>query len=140
MTDIMILNFTDSDIHTGGDRDAVTYIPNPTPYKVSPSDIDNGTSRSESGYMTRIRVRQNVYSISCTWVRLSDSQKARLERAISPQEFNITFRETTENSEGVLTKYLSKLVYADANKEFEMVGTDSNGNSYWSFSSTFIEL
>ena len=131
------LIFPDSGVRTGMPSDGANYIPNPSGYSVQMSDMDLDDDRSSSGFLNRNRIRQNVYSVTCSWDRLSDVQLQRLLSACQAESFSLTFRNplsaTTE-------RYLTKSeMYADANKEATLIATEDDSHDWWSFSTTFVE-
>lgn len=137
MANINTLTFQNGQ-KTGKSSSAV-YIPNPSSYDVQMSDMDLNSKRSYSGYLNRNRVRQNVYSVSCTWDWLNEKQLYALLSACQASSFTLTFRDPLNliSSNG---GYTTKTVYADANKNVKLVSTKDDTEDYWQISLKFIEL
>lgn len=131
------LIFPDSGLRVGGTPQVSNWIPGCSGYSVQMSDMDLDDDRSSSGFLNRNRIRQNVYSVTCSWDRLSDVQLQMLLAACQAESFSLTFRNplsaTTE-------RYLTKSeMYADANKEATLIATEDDSHDWWSFSITFVE-
>lgn len=136
------IHFLDKGIYTGGDRTRKNYIPNPSSYSVTESDIDLNSKRSTSGYLNRNRVRKDVYSVECVWDKLSRNQVNLLRYASSPKDYRFKFRWDllNENTGAVIDKYTTcEHMYTDANRTFEQTSTESDGVDYWTATLTFIE-
>lgn len=128
------LSFPDSGVETGVRGE--NYIPNPSTYSVQMSDVDLDDKRSTSAYLNRNRIRQNVYTINCSWARLDDVQLERLLSACQAAKFSLKFRDPLN----IVDRYTTKNeMYADANKEATLVATDDDDKDYWSISISFIE-
>lgn len=131
------LIFPDSNVRTGMPVDGVNYIPNPSSYSVLMSDVDLDDKRSTSAFLTRNRIRQNVYSVTCSWDRLNNTQLHRLLSACQAEQFSLTFRDPLNVTNMYTTK---SAMYADANKEAELIVCEDDTTDYWSFSITFVEF
>lgn len=128
------LSFPDSGVETG--VRGANYIPNPSTYSVVMADVDLDDKRSTSAYLNRNRVRQNVYTVNCSWDRLDDVQVARLLGACQAAKFSLKFRDPLNTSSRYTTK---NEMYADANKEATLVSTEDDDKDFWSISLSFIE-
>lgn len=63
-----------------------------TKYSVSQNDLDSENSgRSESGYMTRSRIRKGLFKIEFEATALTNSEMHSLLQAISPTSFTVKF-------------------------------------------------
>lgn len=134
MLGVPFLQFPDTGVKTG--VRGVDYIPNPSSYSVTMSDVDLDDKRSTSAKLNRNRVRQNVYSVSCSWDRLNETQLNSLLLACQAEKFKLTFRDPLNLSSRYTTK---NEMYADANKTAELTFCEDDEHDYWSISLTFIE-
>jgi hypothetical protein len=94
-----------------------TPLPDPYEYSVSLQDIDSeNTRRTESGILTRDRVRAGVYKIQATW-KVTKAQLKTITDAIAPASFSVTFFDPTTTTSPTKTMYCGdregKLVYKD---------------------------
>lgn len=108
--------------------------PAPVSYSVTSSDLDSSESgRSESGYMSRERIRGSVRKINASW-RITTGELLSLTAAISGVSFNVTFFYPT-------TGYYAENVEMYAgDRSLELVtDIDGESNAYWNFSVNFIE-
>lgn len=108
--------------------------PAPVSYSVTSSDLDSSESgRSESGYMSRERIRGSVKKINATW-RLTTDELFALTSAISGVSFFVTFFYPT-------TAYYAQNVemYAGDRTLNLVTNVDGEGGAYWDFSVNFIE-
>lgn len=129
------LTFPDTGIRTGIKSDA-HYIPNPSTYSVLMADIDLDDKRSTGAVLNRNRIRQNVYTVNCSWERLRESQLYDLLQACQAAEFQLTFRDPLN----ITSRYTTKeRMYADANKEATLVTCEDDTEDYWSISLSFVE-
>lgn len=138
MSQVSVLNFLDSNTRTGIKSDTY-YIPNPSEYKVLMADLDLDDKRSTSGYLNRHRIRRNVYSVICTWERLTADQLYWLLNACQAAKFRLRFIDPYNLDSGLTTK---DEMYADANKEAELITYDADDSSetFWKISLTFVEF
>lgn len=135
MLSVPFLTFPDTNTRTGIKSDA-HYIPNPSTYSVLMADVDLDDKRSTSAYLNRNRVRQNVYTVNCSWDRLSEQQLYDLLQACQADKFQLTFRDPLN----ITTKYTTKQeMYADANKEATLVACEDDDEDFWSISLSFTE-
>lgn len=105
-------------------------IPGVTSYKVELSDLDSeNTTRSESGYMTRDVIRQNIAKISLA-CRLNDTQVNTVTSLLYPKSFSATFRAPTD------TGYKTATMYA-GNRTLSLVADSSP--PLWDLSVNLIE-
>lgn len=134
MLGVPFLEFPDTGVKTG--VPGSDYIPNPSSYKVMMSDVDLDDKRSTTAKLNRNRVRQNVYSVTCGWDRLNETQMNRLLEACQEEMFSLKFRDPLN----IKTRYTTKQeMYADANKEAELTSVEDDTRDYWSITLTFIE-
>ena len=135
MLSVPFLTFPDTNTRTGIKSDA-HYIPNPSTYSVLMADVDLDDKRSTSAYLNRNRVRQNVYTVNCSWDRLSEQQLYDLLQACQADKFQLTFRDPLN----ITTKYTTKQeMYADANNEATLVACEDDDEDFWSISLSFTE-
>lgn len=135
MLSVPFLTFPDTNTRTGIKSDA-HYIPNPSTYSVLMADVDLDDKRSTSAYLNRNRVRQNVYTVNCSWDRLSEQQLYDLLQACQADKFQLTFRDPLN----VTTRFTTKQeMYADANKEATLIATEDDEQDFWSISLSFTE-
>jgi hypothetical protein len=128
------LTFPDTGIQTG--VRGSNYIPNPSTYSVLMADMDLDDKRSMSAYLNRNRVRQNIYTVNCSWDRLDETQLYRLLSACQAAKFQLTFRDPLN----IESRYTTKSeMYCDANKEATLVSTEDDEKDFWSISLSFIE-
>lgn len=132
---IPFLTFPDTNIRTGMKVDGVNYIPNPSSYNVSMSDLDTNSNRSSNGTLMRSRIRSNVYQIECSWDRLSNTQLSRLLGAVQAEKFQVSFRDPLNT----LSLYTTAYFYADANKQAQLIVCEDDSTDFWSISLTFIQ-
>jgi hypothetical protein len=112
-------------------------MPNPTSYSGDLSDLDSdNTGRaSETGYMTRDRVRAGIYKLKLTW-RVPRSQLKTIADAISPESFSVSFFDPTTAGNTTATMYAGSpswnlLSYLDES---------TPGESWWELSVNLIEF
>lgn len=142
MSKLQYINFLDKGIYTGGSLNRQNYIPNPTGYTVNEADIDLNSKRSTDGYLNRNRVRKDVYSVACTWERLSRQQVNLLRWASSPKDYRLRFKwDVLDETTGAVTSIYTTCdhMYTDANRSFEQISTESDKVDYWSATLTFIQ-
>lgn len=108
--------------------------PPPVSYSVTSSDLDSTESgRSESGYMSRERIRGGVKKINTSW-RVSTDELLALTSAISAPSFSVTFFFPT-------TGYYAENVtmYAGDRTLNLITNIDGASAAQWEFSVNFIE-
>lgn len=108
--------------------------PAPVSYSVTSSDLDSSESgRSESGYMSRERIRGSVKKINATW-RLTTDELLALTTVISGVSFAVTFFYPTTGY------YAENVVMYAGDRTLNLVtNVDGESSSYWDFSVNFIE-
>lgn len=92
-----------------------TDLPEPAEYSVALQDIDSeNTKRSETGLLTRDRVRAGVYKLQVSW-RVTKTQLKVITDALSPAKFSTTFFDPTTSTSPTKDMYCGdrtgKLVY-----------------------------
>lgn len=108
--------------------------PAPVSYSVTSSDLDSSESgRSESGYMSRERIRGSVRKINASW-RITTDELLALTSAIYPASFSVTFFYPT-------TAYYAENVemYAGDRTLDLVTNIDGESEAYWDFSVNFVE-
>lgn len=74
-------------------------LPNPVDYKVNLQDLDGeSTLRSETGHMTRDRVRAGIYKIDVTW-RVKKPVLQLITDQLKPAKIDVTFFDPTDSDE-----------------------------------------
>ena len=97
----------------------------PSTYSVTISDLDSdGSGRSETGVMTRKRIRAGLYKISVGWTNIDDTLRSAILSAISGSFFSVTF---DDGSEVTQQMYVS-------DRSNELKYTDASGTRYWDVS------
>jgi hypothetical protein len=112
-----------------------TPLPNPAKYSVDLQDLDSdNTARSETGVLTRDRVRAGVYSVKCTF-KVSKTQLKTITDAIAPASFSMTFFDPTTGTNPTITAYAG-------NRSCDLVGykTGAESASRWELSVDFIQF
>lgn len=73
-------------------------LPQPATYKVTLQDLDSeNTTRSETGLLTRDRIRAGVYELEISW-RVNREELQLITDALSPAKFSVTFFDPTSSS------------------------------------------
>jgi hypothetical protein len=112
----------------------VTALPNPAEYEVTYADLDSeNTTRSETGVLTRDRIRADVPTISNVW-RVSKTDLKIITDAIAAASFSCTFFDPTSSSNPTATFYAGNR----KGKLLKLVEGDE-ANSRWELSCDFIE-
>jgi hypothetical protein len=109
-------------------------MPNPTEYEVTLQDLDSeNTTRSESGVLTRTRIRAGVYAIKLTW-RVSKTELKTITDAIAAASFTLVFFDPTTAAYPSITAYVG-------NRSAKMLAyeTGSESTSWWELSCDFIQ-
>ena len=97
----------------------------PTTYSVTLSDLDSdGSGRSETGVMTRKRIRAGLYKISVGWTNIDDTLRNAILNAIAAAFFSVTFNDGREKTE--------QMYVSDRTQELKY--TDASGARYWDVS------
>jgi hypothetical protein len=110
-------------------------LPQPHEYKVSVNDLDSdSTERSESGILTRNRVRAGVYRLDVSWHGLTKAELKSITDEIDGASFSLTFFDPTQSSDSTKTMYAG-----DKSGQLSLYKTDG-GSSYWDFTCAFIEF
>lgn len=109
-------------------------LPNPTEYEVTLQDLDSdNTTRSETGVMTRDRVRAGVYAIKATF-SVSKTELKTITDAISPVSFSVTFFDPTTSSSPTKTMYVG-----NRNCKLLAYKTGSESGSLWQLSFDLVQ-
>lgn len=104
---------------------AYTPTEEPTTYSVTVSDLDSdGSGRSETGVMTRKRIRAGLYKISVGWTNIDDTLRSGILNAISGSFFSVTFNDGSDVTE--------QMYVSDRSNELKY--TDSSGTRFWDVS------
>ena len=110
-----------------------TPLPDPAEYSVTLQDIDSeNTRRTETGVLTRDRVRAGVYKIQVKW-KVSKAQLKTITDALTPAKFSVTFFDPTTSTNPTRSMYCGD---RDANLVLNKV---SPGDSRWELSTSLIE-
>lgn len=136
MNKITLLEFPESGIKTGGDKNRDKYIPNPSTYGVGWDDTDLNSKRSLSAVLIRNRVRSGAGHLWVSWDRLSDDQINWLKEASDGVAFRMIYRDPASK-----TRYTDKpKMYRQASIRSDLLFVESNGTAQWSFTLEFIEI
>ena len=104
-------------------------LPSPIEYQVTLADIDSDNSgRSDSGYMSRDRVRSNICSISISWAYLTIDELNTIITQISKESFTVKY---------FYGDYRTATMYS-GDKDIEMKYID-NQEQRWNLSASLIE-
>lgn len=110
----------------------------PSTYKVQTSDIDLNSNRSNTGYMTRNRVRGGAtaaYTVTVTWDRLTWEELVVLIAAGENASFQLTCLDPKAKG-----GHKTGTFYRDANMTYEMTKIYEEDEAYWTTSMAFVEL
>lgn len=111
-------------IYIGGRK-----MPSPVSYKVTLSDLDApNAGRSESGIMTRDRVRADVGKIELSWKNLTTSELQTIIQAVSQEQFEVRYFFGTERT--------ATMYAGDRSIELKFLDMEE---SYWDMSVNLIE-
>lgn len=120
-----------------------TRLPTPFEYTYTEADFDSPDStRSETGYLVRKRIRRGVRTIKCKWKAISTEELNVILTAIEPAIINIYYFDPktnglTYNSETKMNFFSG---YAQATRTATIVLPRVNSNqTLWSLECTFIE-
>ncbi len=110
-------------------------LPSPVEYSVSLQDIDSeNTRRTETGELTRDRVRAGVYKIQATW-KVTKTQLETITDAISSAKFSVTFFDPTTSTSPTKDMYSG-----DRTGNLILLKDPNNpGESLWELSAALIE-
>jgi hypothetical protein len=111
-----------------------TSLPNPAKYKVTLQDLDSdNTTRSETGVMTRDRVRAGVYTIECSF-KVNKTQLKTITDAIAAVSLSVAFFDPTTSSTPTKTMYVG-------NRSCDLLGykTGAESSSLWELSFSLIQ-
>jgi hypothetical protein len=112
-----------------------TNLPAPSDYQVSIQDVDSAeTKRTETGILSRDRVRAGVYKIQVTW-RVKKPQLRIITDALKPAEFSVTFFDPTTGSSPTKTMYCGDRV----GKLLSWNDTGAPNESLWELTTSLIE-
>jgi hypothetical protein len=108
-----------------------TPLPDPAEYSVTLQDIDSeNTRRTESGILTRDRVRAGVYKIQATW-KVNKTDLKTITDAVKPAQFAVTFFDPTTSTNPTRPMYvgdrMARLIHLES------------GQSLWELSLSLIE-
>ena len=82
-------------------------MPAPVSYKVTLQDLDSdNTTRSETGFLTRDRVRPGVYKIELSW-KVSMQELGLIVNALSPPQITVVFLDPTQVAQTTALMYAS---------------------------------
>jgi hypothetical protein len=108
-------------------------MPVPSSFTVLRSDLDSEkTSRSETGYLKRDRVRANVYKLQFEWI-VQEADLQTLQSYLSLEKFTATFYDSTTG------KYQSKTMYAGDRTCSLLRPSNTQSKTWWQFSCDLIE-
>ena len=111
-----------------------TDLPEPSEYSVSLQDIDSeNTKRTETGVLSRDRVRAGVYKIQVTW-KVTKTQLKTITDALAPAQFSVTFFDPTTSSNPTKNMYSG-----DKSGKLVLYKTDSPNESQWELTTSLIE-
>jgi hypothetical protein len=103
-----------------------------TAYKIETSDFDSAnTTRSESGYLKRERIRADAHKINLS-IRFAENSIPDFYALISPPSFSVTYYDTTSGTTKTGTFYAG-------NKSADLI-TNANGEKECDYSVNFIEF
>lgn len=114
-----------------------TVVP-PSTFKVGTHDVDLDSSRSQSGYATRNRVRGGASAareVNVSWDRISWQQLVVLIAAGNDAKFTLSFIDPASVG-GMYTGSF----YRDADMTYEMKNIVSESEAYWTTNMTFVEF
>jgi hypothetical protein len=108
-----------------------TPLPDPAEYSVTLQDIDSeNTRRTESGILTRDRVRAGVYKIQATW-KVNKTDLKTITDAVKPAQFAVTFFDPTTSSNPTKDMYVG-------DRTANLIHLES-GQSLWELTLSLIE-
>lgn len=108
-----------------------TPLPDPAEYSVTLQDIDSeNTRRTESGILTRDRVRAGVYKIQATW-KVNKTDLKTITDAVKPAQFAVTFFDPTTSSNPTKDMYVG-------DRTARLIHLES-GQSFWELTLSLIE-
>lgn len=105
-------------------------MPTPHTYKVQYADLDSeDTGRTETGMLSRTRVREGIAKIELKWDNISEEDCIKILTAVSPDSFNVTY---------FFGSYKNAEMYA-GDKSIDLLYIDSSGVSHWAVAFNMIE-
>ena len=108
-----------------------TPLPDPVEYSVTLQDIDSeNTRRTESGILTRDRVRAGVYKIQVAW-KVNKADLKKITDAVAPAKFSVTFFDPTTSSNPTKDMYVG-------DRTANLIHLES-GQSLWELTLSLIE-
>lgn len=112
-----------------------TDLPSPTEYSVFLQDIDSeNTKRTETGILTRDRVRAGVYKIEVAW-KITKAQMKTITDALIPAKISVTFFDPTTSSTSTKDMYCGDR----SGKMMKAFNPSVPGENMWEFSTSLIE-
>jgi hypothetical protein len=110
-----------------------TDLPDPVEYSVTLQDLDSeNTKRTETGLLSRDRVRAGVYKIQATW-KVKKTDLMTITTALAPAKMSVTFFDPT-SSENV-----TKDMYSGDRSGNLIFMAKNPDDSLWEFSTALIE-
>jgi len=111
-------------------------MPRPTKYKVDVMDLDSeNTIRTESGIITRDRIRAGVYKIDVAF-EVCKSQLKAIADSIAPESFPVTFFDPFSLTDSTKTMYAG-------NKSCDLksyLNEAAPNDSVWELSFSMVEV
>lgn len=108
-------------------------MPAPQTFKIQKADLDSEkTTRSETGFLKRDRIRANVYKIECSWL-IQEADLQKLNMYLSLKEFQAEFYDGTTGN------YTICLMYAGDRTSELLLPKNNPSDNWWSFSCNLIE-
>lgn len=124
-------------------NNTVTVLPTPSEYAYTEADFDSPDStRSETGYLVRKRIRRGVRTIKCKWKAISTEELNVILTAIEPKSMNVYYFDPKTN--GLAYDSETKMNYfngyAQATRTATIILPRANSSqTLWSLECTFIE-
>lgn len=122
---------------------AYVTLPTPSEYTYTEADFDSPDStRSETGYLVRKRIRRGVRTIKCKWKALTTEELNVILTAVEPELIVVHYFDPKTNgltydSETKMNHFNG---YAQATRTSAIVLPRANSSqTLWSFECTFIE-
>lgn len=124
-------------VHTGGDKKASDYIPNPSTYAVKMSDLDLNSTRTNTGGLDRNRLARDYFTVSASWQKLTQKQLSHLIAGYTTNtkdgKFNLKFYNPHTGG------FTTKAMYVQADRTATMtLYQDDDDETTWSISLDFI--
>lgn len=113
-------------------------LPPVTKYELPMNDLDGpNTKRTEAGYLTRDRIRANIYKIDVAWVNITNDEIALISEAVSPASFNVELYDPSNKGS---TVYVTKKMFSSAEKRKVLKFFKNETESYWDFAFSLTEF